>query len=104
MRFLELAGLVSEGKDPEVQARLVAPATQVPAEQGQTYCPWPGTGGLSLGLGQGGWGWAYKSAVGAIGQVWETSRDHSVAIFKTMITPCWVAFAAPHTPASLNSS
>ena len=54
MRFLELAGLVSEGKDPEVQARLVAPATQVPAEQGQTYCPWPGTGGLSLGLGQGG--------------------------------------------------
>ena len=56
MRFLELAGLVSEGKDPEVQAHLVAPTTQVPAEQGQTYCPWPGTGGLSLGLGQGGWG------------------------------------------------
>ena len=64
MRFLELAGLVSEGKDPEVQARLVAPATQVPAEQGQTYCPGPGTGGLSLGLGQGGWG-------GHINQQWE---------------------------------
>jgi hypothetical protein len=29
MRFLELAGLVSEGKDPEVQAHLVAPTTQV---------------------------------------------------------------------------
>lgn len=32
MRFLELAGLVSEGMDPEVQARLVALTTLVPAQ------------------------------------------------------------------------
>ena len=53
MRFLELAGLVSEGKDPEVQAHLVAPTTQVPAQRGQPCCPWLGSRGLSLGRGRG---------------------------------------------------
>lgn len=42
MRFLELAGLVSEGMDPEVQAHLVALTTQVPAQWGQPCCPGQG--------------------------------------------------------------
>lgn len=52
MRFLELAGLVSAGRDPEVQAHLVAPtASAGPAEPADW--PGPGTGSRSLDQGSG---------------------------------------------------